>query len=280
LGGTLTVTNSGSLSGSGTLSSVTVAGGGSINPGNSPGTLTVANTLSLNTGGILNWEISNWTGGAGLASGWDLINVQTLQLVNSNNSGQFTINVSGLGSVTNFSNVSTNFVFLNATNGLPSFNTGYFTVNSSGFTNDGATGSWSVVSSNNSLLLSYTVPLPQSNFVWATNSGSWGTASNWTNNAVPSDTVNLTFTGSGGSSTNNLSGITATGITFATNAGSYTLSGSNLVLSGTILNSSSNSQTMSNNMALGSASSLNAASNIKKFIGLRPIFSILASNSK
>ncbi|MFZ0435701.1 MAG: autotransporter-associated beta strand repeat-containing protein, partial [Chthoniobacterales bacterium] len=207
LGGTLTVTNSGSLSGSGTLSSVTVAGGGSINPGNSPGTLTVSNSLSLNTGGILNWEINNWTGTAG--TGWDLIEAGTLN-IGATQGNTFVINVVS-DNLSNFTNNAKSFQFLTYTNS-PSFNADAFTVNYSSFAplNTNATGIWTVTSSNNSLWLNYTNP-PAVPFVWATNSGSWSTTNNWTNNASPSNTASVIFAGaSGGNSTNDISNLRLT----------------------------------------------------------------------
>ena len=66
------------LAGSGTLGGTTTIGAnGFLSPGNSPGTMTITN-LDWNDGGTYLWEINAdlaSSGGEGVDSGWDLINV-------------------------------------------------------------------------------------------------------------------------------------------------------------------------------------------------------------
>jgi fibronectin-binding autotransporter adhesin len=70
LGGAVSVTSGGTLGGSGTVGGVTVASGGILAPGTSPGTITM-DSLVLNAGSVLNFELGDPDGTAGVDS--DLI---------------------------------------------------------------------------------------------------------------------------------------------------------------------------------------------------------------
>ncbi|PWK89704.1 autotransporter-associated beta strand repeat-containing protein [Fulvimonas soli] len=73
-GGDVTVNAGGLLGGHGGIGgSVTVQDGGTLAPGNSPGTTTIAGNLTLNSGSLLQFELGNSAGTAGVDS--DLVNV-------------------------------------------------------------------------------------------------------------------------------------------------------------------------------------------------------------
>jgi len=72
LGAGVNVGSGSLLGGSGTIGALTVTTGGTLTPGNSPGLLTAA-SATFQSGSILNWEIYNASGTAGVE--WDLLSV-------------------------------------------------------------------------------------------------------------------------------------------------------------------------------------------------------------
>lgn len=90
--------------------------------------------------------------------------------------------------------------------------------------------------------------------VWATGSGSFGTAGNWADGALPVSTNHVLFIGAGGSVNQNLTafntGVVAS-ITFSNGAtGAYTLSGNAMTVLRGLTNNSSVTQTINNNLTL------------------------------
>jgi autotransporter-associated beta strand protein len=75
---TITVDFGGSVKGAGIFGNVVTQNGGLYAPGNSPGSATT-NQYNLNGGGALEFEVSNATGTAGGASGWDLVVIAPTQ---------------------------------------------------------------------------------------------------------------------------------------------------------------------------------------------------------
>jgi autotransporter-associated beta strand protein len=101
LNNTLAFTGSNNvLTGSGTFnSSLTVATGLTLSPGNSPGTMTFTNGLTLDGGGALTIDIANLYGSAG--TDWDLVHLSNglFAMANTNTAGdRFTITINSLTS--------------------------------------------------------------------------------------------------------------------------------------------------------------------------------------
>lgn len=88
--------------------------------------------------------------------------------------------------------------------------------------------------------------------VWANGSGSFGTAGNWADGALPVSTNHVLFIGAGGAVTHNLAafntGVVAS-VTFSNGAtGAYTLSGNALTVLRGVTNNSSVTQILNNNL--------------------------------
>jgi fibronectin-binding autotransporter adhesin len=103
------------------------------------GTFTISNTLTLESGGVFDWEVSDFTGSAG--TDWDLLKFDTLNF--DTTSDTFTINIMGLaadgtagamagGNVWGSYQTSSGFKFMEATG------------NGSGWTGTGALGQGTV----------------------------------------------------------------------------------------------------------------------------------------
>lgn len=111
LGGTgLSVASSGTLAGTGTISTA-VTMNGTLAPGNSPGTLTVNNLLTLSSGSILDWDINvaNTTVGGGINDLVTGITDLTLDgTINFTLSGGPQITVPGSWRLFNYSGTLTN----------------------------------------------------------------------------------------------------------------------------------------------------------------------------
>ena len=106
---------------------------------NAIGTFTISNTLTLESGGVFDWEVSDFTGSAG--TDWDLLKFDTLNF--DTTSDTFTINIMGLaadgtagamagGNVWGSYQTSSGFKFMEATG------------NGSGWTGTGALGAGTV----------------------------------------------------------------------------------------------------------------------------------------
>ncbi len=91
--GVTSVTNTGTLAGTGTVGTLNINGGGVLSPGNSAGTLTATNGASWSQGGSYTWEIFSLTDNPGTS--WDLLDVTagTLDLTGITTAGGFTINL-------------------------------------------------------------------------------------------------------------------------------------------------------------------------------------------
>ena len=156
--GSVTVASGGKLGGSGTLGAVTIQGGGTIAPGNSPGNLSVS-SLTLNGGGFYDWEVTDATGAAG--TGWDVITVGASSgtiTLNATSGSQFTINVLGSSPTNWASNASRTWDIIDGGSWSPSFDASAFTINTAGFTASGTLGTWGVENNSGNLRLVYTAP--------------------------------------------------------------------------------------------------------------------------
>ena len=164
--GTLNVNFGGVAKGRGTFGTVNVTDGGRFSPGNSPGTATVA-SLNLGAGGSYQFELNtahpevgpnhadliNVTGTLTLPAGVTVNSRFTVALVSLDFGGQS----AALGDF----DPSQSYRFTLATAaGINGFDVNEFAVDSSGFRNDLAGGSFSVVQDGNNLVLQFT-PVPE-----------------------------------------------------------------------------------------------------------------------
>ncbi len=167
--GALELQNGSTLTGGGTINkSLTIGGGVTISPGNSPGTL---NTLSQtwSGGGSYLWEINSTAGTQGDDVGWDWLNIDgsldldfteltpfTLQITSltmANDGGP----LSGFDSLTNYS-----WTIATAADGITGFDASAFLLNTDAFQN-AFTGNFEIGQSGNDLVLTYTaIPEPSS----------------------------------------------------------------------------------------------------------------------
>jgi hypothetical protein len=167
----------GTLKGSGTVSAISIASGGTLAPGNSPGTLT-ASSATWNGGGTYAWEINNFLGSAG--SNWDFLNVTGALAINASSGNKFVIDVISLLASSNTSGAASNFdAFSNytfaiatAAGGVTGFDASSFDIRTSQFSNlmnpagTSAGGSWNITQNGSSINLNYAaataIPEPNS----------------------------------------------------------------------------------------------------------------------
>jgi len=148
--GTTTVESGGVLGGSGTVGTLVMGEGGTLEPGNSAGTVTATNGATWSQNGFYNWEIFDLDGPAG--TGWDLLDVTggTLDLTGITTAGGFTINLITLqadnvtqGALTGFDPTASysNWLIARAPE-VVGFDPTLFTLNSASFV--GATGTFGI----------------------------------------------------------------------------------------------------------------------------------------
>jgi autotransporter-associated beta strand protein len=254
-----TINSGGTLIGTGSAGAVTVNSGGFIGAGSAaatPGTLTVG-SLTLNGGSGYTWDFGNVSGTPG--TNWDLVTAASTT-INADSSNKFTIfitgNPTGWSPTTNYAS-GWNILQWGTLNSA--FDANAFSVNAANFTGSAPTGAWTFQNLGGYLNLSYNAPVAAA--VWTAGSGTWSTAANWQENAVPSNNSPLEFSGAGGVSTNNGALTTIGGITFTSNAsGSYTLNGTALDIVGGISNLSNSTQTVAIDTTMTAAQSINAGS--------------------
>lgn len=164
--GVLNVNFGGVAKGSGTFGTVNVTDGGRFSPGNSPGTATVA-SLNLGAGGSYQFELStahpeadpsradliNVTGTLTLSAGVTANSRFTVALVSLDGGGQS-------ATLGDFDPSQSYRFTLATTAGINGYDANEFTVDASGFRNDLAGGSFSVVQDGNNLVLQFT-PVPE-----------------------------------------------------------------------------------------------------------------------
>jgi autotransporter-associated beta strand protein len=261
----VTVTNTGTLGGSGSVGAVTVASGGTIDPGNSPGTLTVASSI-WNDGGNYNWQLYNADGAAG--TGYDTITSTGSLDLSGLISGGFNINLWTINSLSSTNGSAINFVdtgtynwVLGTFGTITGFDANKININTGATNGTGGfantfTGGTFRISTNGSgqLLLNYQGAAAADSPVWIGGSGNLSTIGTTNGSA-------MVFTGAtGGNVTNNqLSSLAS--MTFSNGAGGYNFSGNAVTNgSGGIVNNSAVTQTVSLPLNLGTNQSFDAAS--------------------
>jgi fibronectin-binding autotransporter adhesin len=166
LDGVTTVTNAGTIAGTGTAGTLNINGGGVLAPGNSAGTLTATNGATWSQGGSYNWEIFDLANNPGTS--WDLLDVTagTLDLTGITTAGGFTINLITLqgdnttpGALTGFDPTANynNIWLIARAPTITGFNAANFNLVSGNFV--GATGTFTItqqaVGGGQGLYLSY-----------------------------------------------------------------------------------------------------------------------------
>jgi T5SS/PEP-CTERM-associated repeat protein len=155
--------------GAGDFGTVNVFDGGTFSPGNSPGQATLAAATFLN-GGTLLFEVHDALGDAGV--GYDTLNIAGELMLNAGITfnSQFSIKLASLdafnlsGLAVNFDPTqSYSFVLATALGGINGFSQDQFRIDMTHFQNDLGSGSFSVSTSGNHLLLNFSaVPEPTS----------------------------------------------------------------------------------------------------------------------
>jgi len=197
-GSAFSVTNSGTLGGSGRITgTLTVARGGTITPGNgiTLGTLSIQSVI-WNPGGNYNWQIFNPSGAAG--SGYSTLSISgALNLSQLSSSNQFDINLwtlSGTNPLVNGATPSfnpyTNYSWTLASFGsITNFSAADFLINTSptngagGFANS-LYGTFGVSTNATNLILTYTTALtPSTNWLYV-GSNTPNNSTNFTSGAI------------------------------------------------------------------------------------------------
>jgi autotransporter-associated beta strand protein len=163
-GGTVTATSTGTLAGTGTISRP-VAIEGAVAPGASVGTLTVDSDFTLESDCRYIWEISDWTGDKG--TGYDTVAAGFLNIgATSANPATILVTPKALA---NFTNTSRRFVLVSASSGIFGFSSDAFVVDAAAL--PGATGTWSVQSDGDNLILDYSAGPPSLYETWSLSMG-------------------------------------------------------------------------------------------------------------
>lgn len=155
------VNSGGTLSGTGTIGTLTVASGGTLAPGsNSPGMLSAGST-SLQSGGTYQWQLNQATGGLA-GTNWGLLNISGVLTIDATAQSPFTIGLGTLdfsntaGAAANF-NSGTRYTFTIATasGGIAGFSSDKFVLDLTGLSGAPA-GTWAVTQDANNLNLVFT----------------------------------------------------------------------------------------------------------------------------
>lgn len=146
---TTTVASAAVLGGSGNLGGALTVNG-TLAPGNNAAGNLTTGALTLAPGAVVEWQLDDWTGAAGV--GYDLVTAASLTLTATPTS-PVTLRLVGPAPL-NFSETSTSFTLVQATGALTGFNANRFLIDASGLTIP--QGTWAVGTSGNNLVLNYT----------------------------------------------------------------------------------------------------------------------------
>ncbi len=245
------------VAGTGTVvGGLVLGGGGTVSPGDPVGTLTTSGDVGLDAGGNYNWQVLDAQGGAGSATGWDLLSVGGSITVTATAEAPFAINLWSLaagspltgGAAANFDpSQAGTWRIASAAGGITGFAADAFTVvtapanGTTGFVNSLAGGSFSVALNGNDLDLLFTPGVPVGALTWygdgvsAGGNGTWSTAgATWWNGSaatVWNPSANATFGKPSGKVTVAAGGVSAAaGLTFGGDG--YTIEGDTLTLAG------------------------------------------------
>jgi len=234
------VINGGTLAGSGTVGGAVNLNRGTITPGSAALTPGVLHTgaLTLTNGTNYNWKLFNDSQAAG--TGYDQLNVASLNLGNLTSTTPFNINLSSLSSAGTAGYASFNtsaaesWNIITAGAAITGFNAADFALNNN-MTNNLNGGALSLGAAGANLVLTFT-PGTSVNLTWNGTSGTqtWHPTSgtqDWLNGATASaysDGNNVAFDDTAASDTVNVTANVAPGNITFNNSGTYTFTGSTI----------------------------------------------------
>lgn len=146
-----------------------IAGGGILAPGNSAGKIQVT-SAALGAAGVYEWELADASGAAG--SGWDLLAVDQDLLIGATPGSPFRIALKTLagtapGLAAGFDNTQNYAWTIASAQAIYGFSSPLFTIDTSGFQNALGGGTFDLVATPSSLVLTFTaVPEPASGFAF------------------------------------------------------------------------------------------------------------------
>ena len=157
------ILNSGGiLKGLGTVGDLAINNGGRVRPGTSPGTISVATNVTFAGGGNYDWEINKADGTAGADPGWDFLNISGALNITATSGSKFNVNLATLtlanavGEMANFNNtLAYAWAIATASGGITGFDAAAFNLNTAGFANATAGGSFGIITNNNTLYVTF-----------------------------------------------------------------------------------------------------------------------------
>jgi fibronectin-binding autotransporter adhesin len=159
-GSAFSVNNGGTLSGTGTVGTLTIASGGTIAPGSgAPGALSAGNT-SWQSGGTYQWQLNQATGGVA-GTNWGLLNISGVLTIDATAQNPFSIGLGTLdfsnnaAAAANFNGTSYTFTIATASGGITGFSANSFVLNLANLHGTPA-GTWTVAQDANNLNLVFT----------------------------------------------------------------------------------------------------------------------------
>lgn len=164
--GPVVVSGTGEIGGHGHFDGhLTLAGGGTVAPGDSPGTLTVG-SATWGAGGQYSWEINAAAGGAGVDPGWDRLSVSGTLEVTATPADPFTVRLVSLtlantaGAVHDFDDTQVyRWEIATAAGGIVGFEMAKFALDRGSFANQ-ALGNFSLGQDGTTIYVSFT-PVPE-----------------------------------------------------------------------------------------------------------------------
>jgi autotransporter-associated beta strand protein len=160
--GTVIVSNTGVLSGAGTVGGIALSNGGKAAPGNGVGILNAASATFADAGS-LQVEINDANTALPSGTGVDLLNIQGALTISATSGAPFVIDVSSVGGLAaNFDNTQTySWIIAKAAGGITGFSPDAFTVSTANFQNDLGSKTFSVsTDGSGNLLLNFGSAVP------------------------------------------------------------------------------------------------------------------------
>ncbi len=193
----VTIASAATLSGDGTVGTVTMNSGATNSPGaGGAGTLS-SGSETWAGGGNYVWSMNDALGTAGGSDGWDLLNIAGTLTITANPGNPFNIEIESLtptntiGQATNFNNTVTYiWTIASASGGIGGFNAANFNLVTNGFQNPLGAGTFTFSQSGNNLNLIFTTA-PQA-AVQNVQSGTLTSTGNGTNTVTLGSGVNPT----------------------------------------------------------------------------------------
>ncbi|HTV62415.1 MAG TPA: autotransporter-associated beta strand repeat-containing protein [Verrucomicrobiae bacterium] len=193
----VTIASAATLSGDGTVGTVTMNSGATNSPGTSGAGTLSSGSETWAGGGNYVWDINDALGTAGGSDGWDLLNIAGTLTITANPGDPFNIEIESLtptntiGQVTNFNDTVTYiWTIASASGGISGFNAANFNLITNSFQNPLGAGTFTLSQSGNNLNLIFTTA-PEA-AVQNVQSGTLTSTGNGTNTVTLGSGVNPT----------------------------------------------------------------------------------------